>query len=105
MKEKEIKIKTGKGAFALSGLFFLFGLLFLLWSVSSSHLSFLECEGNYSFSAETFNCRGPVIYAMFFYFFMGLFAVFLLVGIHRRQKLRKMLMDRIQALQKEGKAL
>lgn len=103
MKDK--KIKTGKGAFALSGLFFLFGLLFLAWSVSSSHLSFLECNGHYAFSAENFNCRWPVIYALFFYFFMTLFAVSLLIGIHQRQKLRKMIMERIKVLQKEGKAL
>ena len=101
MKDKELK--TGRGAFALSGLFFLFGLLFLAWSVSASHLSFLECNGSYSFSAETFNCRGPVIYAMLFYFFMTLFALFLLIGIHQRQKLKKMVMDRIKELQQEGK--
>lgn len=101
MKDKELK--TGKGAFALSGLSFLFGLLFLGWSVSASHLSFLECNGNYSINAETFNCQGPVIYAIFFYFFMTLFAIFLLLGIHQRQKLKKMIMDRIKELQEEGK--
>lgn len=101
MKEKELK--TGKSAFTLSALFFLFGVLFLGWSISASHLSFLECNGNYSIHAETFNCQGPVIYAICFYFFMTLFALFLLVGIHQRQKLRKMLMDRIRELQEEGK--
>jgi len=101
MKDKELK--TGKGAFALSGLSFLFGLLFLAWSISSSDLSFVECNGHYSINAETFNCRGPVLYGMFFYFFMTLFSVFLLVGIHQRQKLKRMIMDRIKELQAEGK--
>jgi len=99
MKDKELN--TGKGAFTSSSIAFLFGLLFLALSISSSHLSFIECDGNYSISAATFNCQGPVIYGILFYFFMTLFALFLLVGIHQRQKLKKMILDRIKELQEE----
>lgn len=56
-------MKTGRfiriGFYLLAVFFVLTGLYCLLWVMSSYSLAFVDCNGTYSLTAETFRCRQP----------------------------------------------